>query len=191
MSMTLRLIGDDRDEEKSTRQKSATNYSGYRKDRECGSLAGVLCECRLAVRAAIYRCALRINHSSPTIPFPLISTGSHTMSSVPSTSTSHSNFAPIFDLAFEKYKRKTKQDLTKHPLLPRLQSCGSPEAILTILREQNPEFNQPQNSDDELTKWVTPTVNVMFSFSATLGGAVGLVNITIFPYDIVQSEITF
>ena len=116
---------------------------------------------------------------------------SHTMSAVPSTSTSHSNFAPIFDLAFEKYKRKTKQDLTKHPLLPRLQSCGSPEAILTILREQNPEFNQPQNSDDELTKWVTPTVNVMFSFSATLGGAVGLVNITIFPYDIVQSNIYF
>jgi hypothetical protein len=123
------------------------------------------------------------------IPFPLFSTTSHTMSAVPSNSTSHSNFASIFNLALEKYKRRTKQDLANHPLLPRLQSCHSPEAILAVLREQSPEFNQFQNSDDGLTKWVTPTVNVLYSFSATLGGVVGLVNITIFPYHIVQSNI--
>jgi hypothetical protein len=114
------------------------------------------------------------------------------MSAVPSTSTSHSNFASIFNVALEKYKRKTKQDLAKHPLLPRLQSlqsCDSPDAILTVLREQAPEFNQSQNSDDGLTKWVTPTVNVLYSFSATLGRVVGLVNIRIFLYDIVQSNI--
>jgi hypothetical protein len=111
------------------------------------------------------------------------------MSAVPSTSTSHSNLASIFNVALEKYKRKTKQDLAKHPLLPRLQSCDSPEAILTVLREQIPEFNQSQNNDDGLTKWVTPTVNVLYSFSATLGGVVGLVNIRIFPYEIVQSNI--
>jgi hypothetical protein len=113
------------------------------------------------------------------------------MSTVPSSSasTSHSNFASIFNAALEKYKRKTKQDLAKHPLLPRLQSCDSPEAILTVLREQTPEFNQSQNGDDGLTKWVTPTVNVLYSFSSTLGGVVGLVNISIFPYDIVQSNI--
>jgi hypothetical protein len=126
-----------------------------------------------------------------TIPFPLFSTGSHTMSAVPSTSTSHSNFASIFNVALEKYKRKTKQDLAKHPLLPRVQSCDSPEAILTVLREQTPEFNQSQNSDDGLTNWVTPTVNVLYSFSATLGGVVGLVNITIYPYNIVQPNIYF
>jgi hypothetical protein len=114
------------------------------------------------------------------------------MSTVPSTSTSHSNFASIFNAALEKYNRKTKQDLAKHPLLPRLQSCESPEAILTVLRGQTPEFDQSQNSaGDGLTNWVTPTVNVLYSFSATLGGVVGLVNITIFPYNyhIVQSHI--
>ena len=118
-----------------------------------------------------------------TIPVP------HTMSAVPSTSTSHSNFASIFNAALEKYKRKTKQDLAKHPLLPTLQSCDSPEAILAVLREQTPESNRSQNTDDGLTRWVTPTVNVLYSFSATLGGVVGLVNITIFPYHIVQSNI--
>src|SRR6266852_6553479 len=112
---------------------------------------------------------------------------SHTMSAVPSTS--HPNFASIFNVALEKYKRKTKQDLAKHPLLPRLQSCDSPEAILTVLREQTPEFNQSQNIDDGLTNWVTPTVNVLYSFSATVGGVVGLVNIRKFPYDIVKSNI--
>ena len=113
------------------------------------------------------------------------------MSAVPSTSTSHSNFASIFNSALEKYKRKTKQDLTKHPLLPSLQSCDSAEAILTVLREQTPGFNQSENGDDRLTTWAAPTVNVLYSFSATLGGVVGLVNTRIFPRDIVQSDFYF
>ena len=141
-------------------------------------------------RAAIYQCAVRINYSSPTIPFPF-STVSHTMSAVPSASTSNSKFTSIFNAALETYNRKTKQDLAKHPLLPRLQSCHSPEAILTVLRGQSPESDQSQNSDDRLTIWVNPTVNVLYSFSATLGGVVGLVNITIFSYHIVQSNIYF
>jgi hypothetical protein len=102
------------------------------------------------------------------------------MSTVPSTSTSRSNFVTIFNAALETYKRKTKEDLASHPLLPSLQSCDSPEAILTVLREQIPAFCQPQNGDDRLTKWVTPTVNVLYSFSATLGAVVGLVNIRTF-----------
>jgi hypothetical protein len=111
------------------------------------------------------------------------------MSAVPSTSTPHSNFASILNAALEKYKHKTKQDLTKHPLLPTLESCASPETILTVLQGQNPEFNQSQNKDNGRTKWLTPTVNVLYSFSSTLGSVVGLVNITIFPYQIVQSNI--
>ena len=102
------------------------------------------------------------------------------MSTVPSTSTSQSNFVTIFNAALETYKRKTKEDLASHPLLPSLQSCDSPEAVLTVLREQIPAFCQPQNGDDQLTKWVTPTVNVLYSFSATLGASVGLVNIRSF-----------
>ena len=102
------------------------------------------------------------------------------MSTVP-TSTSHSNFVSIFNVALETYKSKTKKDLTSHPLLPTLQSCDSPEAILTVLREQLPAFSRSENGDDGLTKWVTPTVNVLYSFSATLGGAVGLVSIRLIP----------
>lgn len=112
----------------------------------------------------------------------------HTMSTVPSTSTSHSNFAFIFNAALEKYNRNTKQDLANHPLLPRFQSCHSAEDILTVLRERSLGFNQSHNSDDGFTNWVTPTVNVMYSFSTTLGGVVGLVNIAVFLYGIVKSD---
>jgi hypothetical protein len=105
------------------------------------------------------------------------------MSTAPSTYTSQSNFVSIFNAALESYKRKTKKDSSSHPLLPNLQSCDSPEAVLTVLREQVPAFDQSQNSDDGLTKWVTPTVNVLCSFSATIGQGVGLVNTKIFRHE--------
>jgi hypothetical protein len=103
------------------------------------------------------------------------------MSDEPSTSTSNSNFASIFNAALETYRRKMKKHLASHPLLPVLQSCDSPEAVITVLREQIPAFCQSQNDDDGITNWVTPTVKVLYSFSDTLGQGVGLVNIKMFP----------
>jgi hypothetical protein len=102
------------------------------------------------------------------------------MSTIPSTSTSHSKFVSIFNTALDTYKRKTKNDLASHPLLPRLQSCDSPEAILNVLREQIPVSGQSQIGDDGLTKWVTPTINVLYSFASVTGEGVGLVNIRTF-----------
>ena len=101
------------------------------------------------------------------------------MSAAPSTSTSQSNFASIFNAALKSYERQTKKDLASHPLLSSLQSCDSPEAVLTVLRDQTPTFNQSQNGDDRLTKWVAPTVNVLYAFSATVGQGVGQVCIGI------------
>jgi hypothetical protein len=112
----------------------------------------------------------------PSLTIPLFFT---IMSTAPSTSTSHSNFASIFNAALETYKLKTKKDLASHPLFSSLQSCDSPGAVLTVLRDQTPTFNQSQNGDDRLTKWVAPTVNVLYAFSATVGQGVGLVCIEI------------
>ena len=104
------------------------------------------------------------------------------MSTFP-TYTAHSNFVSIFNAALETYKRKTKKDLTSDPLLPILQYCESPEAIITVLRERVPAFRQPRNGDDSdrLTKWVTPTVNFLYLFCDAIGSSVGLVNIRVFP----------
>lgn len=53
------------------------------------------------------------------------------MSTEPSTFTSHPSLVFIFNAALETYKYKTNKDLAMHPLLPSLQSCDSPEGILT------------------------------------------------------------
>jgi hypothetical protein len=115
----------------------------------------------------------------PSSPRSIMSTAQ----TAPSTSTSQSNFVSIFNAAFESYKRKTKNDLASHPLLPSLQTCNSPEAVLAVLREQVPAFSESQNRDDGLTKWVTPTVNVLYSFSETIGQGVGSVNTKIFRHE--------
>ncbi len=85
------------------------------------------------------------------------------MSQTPTATTSSSNYQSIFDNAIEAYKKKTKRDLRSHPLLDKLQSCHSPDAVLNILYEQIPGFDQSSGTDDKLTKWLNPTVNVLAS----------------------------
>ena len=92
--------------------------------------------------------------------------------------TSPSNLDPIFTSAFRAYKEKTGNDITSHPLAIEIQSCHSPDAILALLHQQIPLPGQSQSTDERFTKWLIPTINVLYAFSATLGEGVGLVNIT-------------
>jgi hypothetical protein len=122
---------------------------------------------------------------------PFLSSPPSIMSAGTSTSTPNSNFTSIFNAALESYRRKTKKELASHPLLPEFQSCDSSEAILNVLREQIPAFNQSQNGDERLTKWVSPTVNVLYTFSATIGQGIGLVRIGILCRRIFTLTYTF
>src|ERR1700761_5126010 len=98
------------------------------------------------------------------------------MSQVPSTTaTPPPNFATIIEAALEEYKKKTKKNIAAHPLAAQLKSCESPSAILALLRAQVEASDESQNPDEKLTKWLDPTVNVLYAFSAILGDAVGLV----------------
>jgi len=99
------------------------------------------------------------------------------MSQSPPVISSNSNYRLIFDNALSAYKKETGKDLTSDPLLLRLRSCNSPDAVLALLREHIPGFDQPGSSGDRLSNWLNPTVNVLYSFSSTIGGAVGLVSI--------------
>jgi len=105
------------------------------------------------------------------------------MSQPPTATTSTSNYQVIFDNALKAYKKKTKKDLRSHPLLPKLQTCNSPDAVLAVLREQIPVFDQSHgtsSSSDWLTKWLNPTVNVLYAFSEAIGASIGLVCIRAF-----------
>jgi hypothetical protein len=102
------------------------------------------------------------------------------MSSTPIATTSCSNLDSIFTSAFQAYKKRTGKDITSHPLATELQTCHSTDAVLAVLRRKFPALEQSQNSDERPSKWLIPTVNVLYAFSATLAGGAGLVNTTIF-----------
>ena len=97
------------------------------------------------------------------------------MSQVPPTTSTVTNFESILTAALEAYKKRTKKDITSHPLATQLQSCDSPSAIIAVLQIQVQTFDQSQSFDERWTKWLDPTVNVLCAFSATLGNGVGLV----------------
>jgi hypothetical protein len=73
----------------------------------------------------------------------------------------------------KEYEKKTKKDLLAHPLMAQLQTCYSPTDILAVLRSQ---VKKSSSGDDKLTKWLNPTINVLYAFSSALGTGVGLVN---------------
>ena len=76
----------------------------------------------------------------------------------------------------KEYEKKTKKDLLAHPLMAQMQTCNSPADIFAILRNQVQQFEQSTSSDDRLTRWLNPIVNVLYAFSSALGTGIGLVN---------------
>ena len=98
-----------------------------------------------------------------------------TPSSSSSSNQASSNFQLIINNALDQYKKRTKNDLLAHPLIPELQSCNSPTAILAVLQRQLQGLDQSQRSDERWTRWLDPTVNVLYTLSGTLGEGVGLV----------------
>ena len=96
---------------------------------------------------------------------------------IASSSSSSSNFQLVLSAALEAYENKTKSKLLTHPLAAQLQSCDSPAAILSVLQDLIQQFDRRHRSDERLTNWLRPTVNVLYAFSATIGQGVGLVSL--------------
>jgi hypothetical protein len=90
-------------------------------------------------------------------------------------SSSSQNFQLIINNALDKYKKRTKSDLLTHPLAAQLQSCDSPSAILAVLQQQLQGPDQSRNSDERWSRWLDPTINVLYTLSSTIGAGVGLV----------------
>jgi hypothetical protein len=91
-----------------------------------------------------------------------------------------SRFQAIFQAALKSYQKQTKKDLLSHPLASQLRSCNSTSAILTILEDQVRDFDKARSGDERLTKWLGPTVNVLYAFSDTISGGVSLVRSRLF-----------
>jgi hypothetical protein len=78
----------------------------------------------------------------------------------------------------QSYNNKTKNKLLDHPLAAQLQPCESPNAVLSVLQDLIQQFDQRRASDERLNNWLNPTVNVLYTFSATLGEGVGIVSLS-------------
>ena len=89
---------------------------------------------------------------------------------------SASNFAAIFDAASREYKSLTKKDLATHPLAAAIEGYNSPDSILNLFRKQAQAFDTFRKGDDKLMESLTPIVNILFTFSETLGEGIGLVS---------------
>jgi hypothetical protein len=89
---------------------------------------------------------------------------------------SAASFQLIFNNALNAYEKCTKIDLLTHPLIFELQACNSPAAILVVLHQKVQGLDQSQSSGDRRTKWLDPTVKVLYTLSATLEERVGLVS---------------
>lgn len=113
--------------------------------------------------------------SEPLLSVQLSFSAFTLMSHTQSAATSSSNFQPIFVNALNTYRKRTKKDLLAHPLIIELHACDTPAAILHILQRQVQGSDQSRRSDERWSRWLVPTVNVLFSFSATIAASVGSV----------------
>ena len=92
-------------------------------------------------------------------------------------SPSSVDFQLIFNNALKAYEKRTKYEILFHPLAAQLQACQHPNDILTVLQQQVQEQDQSRTNEQRLTKWLEPTINVLYAFSETIGEGVGLVHL--------------
>ena len=97
------------------------------------------------------------------------------MSHAQPTLSSSSNFQLVINNALDKYKKRTKNDLLAHPLAAQIQTCNSPGEILAVLQQQINGQDQSRSSDERWSRWLDPTVRVLYALSSTIAAGVGLV----------------
>ena len=112
---------------------------------------------------------LAIHHRQTNSAFSLMSRSQPTASG-----SSSSNFQVIINNALETYQKRTKKNLLDHPLASQIQACNTPGDILAVLQQQIQGLDQSRSANERWTKWLDPTVHVLFTFSQTVG-TVGLV----------------
>ena len=125
--------------------------------------------------------------SHPSTSFFSLSTRTMSHTHPNASSSSGSNFQSVLNAALDAYEKKTKTKLLTHPLAAQFQSCDSPTAILSILQDIIQQFDCRRRSDDKLTNWLNPTINVLYAFSSTLGQGLGLVSLDIFLEYVIRS----
>jgi hypothetical protein len=98
------------------------------------------------------------------------------MSTGDQVSDSTSNFNEIFQTACDHYRSLTGHDLNRHPFATQLGNCDSPDAVVAVIRKQAETFIKRRRKYEKFLSVLSPIVNVLFLFSATLAEGVGMVS---------------
>ena len=86
------------------------------------------------------------------------------------------HFTAIFEVAKSEYQKVTGKSLDTHTFAAKLVGCDSPEAFSNVLQMQAEAFSSFCKRDKKLMKWLRPIVNVLFTFSGTIGEGAGIVS---------------
>jgi hypothetical protein len=93
---------------------------------------------------------------------------------IPSAPAENSDFHSIFDEAVKAYVKKTKENITSHPLLVELGSCSSVDDILTVFHRRDEDLRAPRCNLDKI---LIPIISVLCKVSPIVGDGVGLVGV--------------
>ena len=97
------------------------------------------------------------------------------------SSSAHISTSPSFQLitdALGEYAKQTGIDLSNDPFAKEIQVLTSPGDVLRLLQERERAFKQYRDGNRTLISCLTPAVNVIHAFSATLSEVVSLVSRT-------------
>ena len=120
--------------------------------------------------------------SGPLLALTSMSHTHPTAASSSSSSSSSPNFQLLINNALDTYKKRTGKDLRTHPLTVELETCDSPDSILAVLQQQFQGLDRSWSTDERWTKWLDPTINVLYTFSNIVGAGVGLVCFITYTY---------
>jgi|SRR5712671_5362826 len=97
------------------------------------------------------------------------------------SSSAHISTSPSFQLitdALGEYAKQTGIDLSNDPFAEEIQLFKSPDDVLRLLQNREKGFKEYRDKNRTLISCLTPAVNVIHAFSATLSEVVSLVSRT-------------
>jgi hypothetical protein len=115
----------------------------------------------------------------PSVLLPIYPPSPLPMSTINQTagpSRSTDNFTAIFQAALNEYHTVTGKSLDTQPFAAQLDDCNSPEAFSNVLRTQAKALSKFRKGDEKLMVWLDPTIDILYTFSRTLGERIGLVS---------------
>jgi hypothetical protein len=92
----------------------------------------------------------------------------------PSAPAMNPNLQSVFDEAVKVYDKKTKGNITSHPLLAELRSCKTVDGILAVIHRRDGNLRAPRYN---LDRFLIPIIDVLCKVTPFIGNVVSHVSV--------------